>query len=52
MSCIHCGGSGVLNIESIGEPDAAWRLIWSPVKYASWCHACPNGLVWKELLNT
>lgn len=48
MTCGLCGGSGVLNIESVGAADAPWRLVWAPVKYASSCHGCLAGAAWRE----
>lgn len=49
--CQHCGGSGILNTETIetymlGNPDPL--LTWE--SKASWCHACPEGELWKEVL--
>jgi hypothetical protein len=54
LRCDTCGGSGILNVEErdfvelhqygIEEPIAIWK------PKASWCHACPEGELWKDLL--
>jgi len=43
-SCVHCGGSGVLNIEFIHDGDE-----WHDTKYVTTCHACEMGAVMAEV---
>lgn len=49
--CDHCGGSGILNVESI--PFHEFGLyeedVWT--KEVSSCHACENGKLWEEILD-
>lgn len=42
MTCAHCGGSGILNVESSDD-----CIRWEPA--ASPCHACPAGRLWVEV---
>lgn len=48
--CVHCGGSGILNIVSWAWqlPNAQWV---EDEPFAASCHACPRGLEMRELLN-
>lgn len=50
--CVYCGDTGVLNVEAILVEDLDREFsedYWTPE--LSWCHGCPRGLEWKEILN-
>lgn len=51
-ACVHCGGSGILNVEERHErtyvDSELVKVEW--INRASACHACPEGELWEELL--
>lgn len=50
--CEYCGGSGLLNAEVIQVEDLGRQFsedYWK--SEVTWCHGCPRGVEWKELLN-
>lgn len=42
--CVHCGGSGVLNIEMTNIDG-----VWDADRRVVSCHVCEVGLMWFEL---
>lgn len=50
VPCSTCDGSGILNVEVMqyGSSEGV-ASCWEPE--ASWCHECPAGAFWRELLN-
>lgn len=50
MTCVLCGGSGVLTIvssASVAEVEAPWATRWNDRPYLAPCDGCPAGAVWE-----